>query len=109
MPFLFIGSGIVLVFVGLQGDPAKLYALIADDFTGPNSFVYWMVAILILGALGYINGLDRLSRLFMLLVLLALLLTRNPTTGEAAGVTFVHIFQDFLAASTNQPAKQGAQ
>ena len=74
MPFLFIGSGLVLVFVGLKGNPANLYGLIAADFVGTNSYIYWLVSILVLGALGYIPGLERLSRLFMLLVIVVLLL-----------------------------------
>lgn len=98
MPFIFIGSGIVLVLVGLNGNPAQLYGLIANDFVGQNSYLYWMVAILILGALGYIEGLERLSRLFMLLVLIVLLLDNGG---------FFAQFQTFLK-STTQPAKQGA-
>jgi hypothetical protein len=99
MPFIFIGTGLVLVFVGLQGNPAKLYALIAADFTGPNSFIYWMIAILILGALGFIPSLEKLSRLFMLLVLVVLFLDNGG---------FFQQFQAFVK-STTQPAKQGAQ
>lgn len=88
----------MLVLVGLNGDPAKLYALIASDFQGKNSFIYWMVAILILGALGYIPGLEKLSKLFMLLVLIVLFLDNGG---------FFNQFQQFVK-STTQPAKQGA-
>jgi hypothetical protein len=58
-----------------------------------------MVAILILGALGYIEGLEKLSRLFMLLVLIVLLLDNGG---------FFAKFQEFLKSST-QPSQTGAK
>jgi hypothetical protein len=90
MPLLFIGSGIVLVFVGLNGNAAQLYSLLAGDFQGQNSFVYWMLAMLILGALGYIKGLENLSKMFLILVIIVLLLDNGG---------FFNQFQKFLADS----------
>lgn len=74
MPLLFIGSGVVLVITGLNGDAGELWNLLASDFTGSNNFFYWMFAILMLGAVGYIKGLEGLSRMFMVLVVLVLFL-----------------------------------
>jgi hypothetical protein len=91
MPILLIGSGLALVLVGLNGDPGKLYALLANDFTGKNSFVYWMLAILVLGGLGYVPGLDKISKAFLVLVILVLLLDN--------GGFFKH-FQDFVKSTT---------
>jgi hypothetical protein len=99
MPFIFIGSGLVLVLVGLNGDPAKLYSLIAADFQGPNSFIYWLLAILILGALGYIKGLEQLSKLFLILVLIVLFLDNGG---------FFQQFQDFLK-TTQSPSPTKAE
>lgn len=91
MPLLFIGSGLVLVLVGLNGDPAKLYGLIANDFTGPKSFVYWFLAILVLGAIGYIPSLEKLSKAFLILVLIVLFLDNGG---------FFNQFQSFVKSST---------
>lgn len=74
MPFLFIGSGLLLLFTGLNGNAAGLYKLLAGDFTGPNNYVYWMIAIIVLGGIGYIPAFKNLSRTFIVLVLLVLLL-----------------------------------
>lgn len=98
MPIFFIGSGIVLVFVGLNGNAALLYSLIAADFQGKNSFVYWMVAILVLGALGYIKGLESLSKLFLILVLLVLFLDNGG---------FFNQFQAFLKQTATPSTKTG--
>jgi type IV secretory pathway VirB2 component (pilin) len=74
MPILLIGSGLVLILTGVNGDAKQLYSLIAQDFTGPGSFIYWLVAIVILGALGYVKGLEDLSKAFLILVLIVLFL-----------------------------------
>jgi hypothetical protein len=74
MPILLIGSGLVLILTGINGDVGQLYTLVAADFQGKNSFIYWMLAILVLGALGYIKGLENLSKMFMILVLIVLFL-----------------------------------
>ena len=95
MPILFIGTGSILILVGLNGDAGKLYALLAQDFSGPGSFVYWMASILLLGALGYIKGLENLSRLFLVLVLLVLFLDNGG---------FFTQFQAYLKSTTQQTA-----
>jgi hypothetical protein len=108
MPLLFIGTGLVLILTGIKGDPSKLWALVQGDFSGQNNFVYWLVAMLILGGLGYIPALRNLSRLFIVLVVIVLLLdnkgffvqaqsfinsgnknssSANPTTTNTATVT----------------------
>lgn len=74
MPFVFITGGLVLIITAIKGDPAALWELIKGDFTGANNFEYWLIAILVLGFLGYIQSLRSLSRLFMALVLVVLLL-----------------------------------
>lgn len=74
MPLLFIGTGIVFILTGLNGSPSALYAAVKSDFTGQGNYVYWMLSILTLGALGYIPDLKHLSRLFIVLVLIVLLL-----------------------------------
>jgi hypothetical protein len=74
MPLLFIGTGVIFILTGLNGNPSALYAAVKNDFTGQNNFIYWMLSILTLGALGYIPDLKNLSRLFIVLVVIVLLL-----------------------------------
>lgn len=74
MPILFIGTGLIFILAGLKGNAGQLYNLLAQDFTGKNNYIYWMVSILVLGSLGYVPSLQKLSRLFLILVLLVLLL-----------------------------------
>lgn len=74
MPILFIGSGLVLVITGLNGDAGQLWNLVSQDFQGPQSFVYWFLSIVFLGLLGYVKGLEKFSHLFLILVIIVLFL-----------------------------------
>jgi hypothetical protein len=74
MPLLLIGTGIIFLLTGLNGDVGQLYGLVAGDFSGPGNFIYWLTSIVILGAIGYIKGLENISRAFLVLVVVGLLL-----------------------------------
>jgi hypothetical protein len=98
MPLLFIGLGIVFILTGLKGDAGSLWELVKGDFTGQNNYVYWMLSILALGALGYVESLQKLSRLFIILIVIVLLLDNNGF--------FAH-FQQFI--NSNSQASSGSK
>ena len=103
MPIFLIGTGLVLVLLGVNGDAAAFYGLVASDFTSTTtangntiqSFIWWALAIIVLGALGYIKGLENLSKLFLILVLIVLFLDNGG---------FFNQFQAFLQTTTQPPA-----
>lgn len=100
MPLFFIGSGLVLILTGIKGDPSKLWTLVTGEFSGPNNFVYWLLSILILGSLGYVESLKSVSRLFIALVVIVLLLDNRG---------FFAQFQSFVNSSQNpKPATAGS-
>ena len=74
MPFILIGAGLTLLLTAIKGDPDKFYTLLQGDFTGPNSYLYWIFSIFVLGVLGYIEPLQKFSRLFIVLVVIVLLI-----------------------------------
>lgn len=74
MPFLFIIAGVMFVVSGVRGTSSDLLALLKGDLTGQNNFLYWLISILIIGALGYIPQLRTLSRSFLILVIIGLVL-----------------------------------
>jgi hypothetical protein len=81
MPILFGLFGIILVVSGVrgrvtQGNPS-LVSLIQADFTGSDPFWKWMLAILLIGAVGYIPNLRPISRAFMALVIIVFLLSNQ--------------------------------
>lgn len=81
MPFALLIVGLVLVVSSVrntvtQGDP-NLVGMLKSDFTGQNNFSYWLISILIIGALGYIPAFRSLSRAFLALVVIVLLISHG--------------------------------
>lgn len=81
MPILFGLFGLILIVSGVrgtvtQGNPS-LVSLIKDDFTGTDPFWKWMLAILLIGAIGYVPNLRPISRAFMALVIVVFVLSNQ--------------------------------
>lgn len=74
MPFVFIVVGIGLIVVAIRGTHAAAFDLLRSEFSGPNSFVTWALAIFILGGLGYVPVIRPITRALLLLVLLVIFL-----------------------------------
>lgn len=77
MPFALLIVGIVLVVAAVRNSQNDLFTLLKGDFTGQNNFIYWMLAILLVGALGYIPSMTKLSRAFLVLILVVLFLSHK--------------------------------
>jgi UDP-N-acetylmuramyl pentapeptide phosphotransferase/UDP-N-acetylglucosamine-1-phosphate transferase len=77
MPFVFIIAGIVLLVSGVRGQSSNLLTLVKGDLTGSNNFIYWIVSILVIGSIGYIDDLKSLSRAFLVLVIVVLVLNED--------------------------------
>lgn len=75
MPFALVIVGILMIVTGVQGTYAQFGNQVAQDFTGPGNFFYWIVAVGIIGAIGYAAPLQGISRLFMALVIIAMVLS----------------------------------
>jgi hypothetical protein len=74
MPFAFAIVGIVLLIAGVRDKQDELYETVKGDFTGKGSYVAWMVSILIIGGLGYIEQIRPISRAFLVLILVGLII-----------------------------------
>ena len=86
MPFLFIFVGLVCVVSAARGTTGQLLTLLKSDVTGKGNYLYWMVSIFVIGAVGYIQALRPLSRGFLVLVVIVLFLTNGG------------VFQKFMSA-----------
>lgn len=89
MPFALIIVGVVLLITSvrgtLTGGSNSLVSLLQSDFTGSNNFVYWLVAILVLGGIGYIPKLKPVSIAMLTLVIIVLVLTKGNAQGIGGG------------------------
>jgi hypothetical protein len=87
MPFVLLIAGAVLVTAAIKNTQDSLFELVRGDFTGPNNFIFWFIAILAIGAIGYIPKAKPISTAFLTLVVIVLVLSRgNP--GAAGGGFF---------------------
>lgn len=92
MPFVFAVLGVVFITAGVRGKTLDLIALIKDDFSGQPNYFEWMIAIFLVGAIGYVDELRTISRMFLTLLILGLLFSdyrKNP-----------QIFQQFTQQET---------
>jgi hypothetical protein len=102
MPFAFLILGSLFVAAGVRGQSKQLLTLLHDDLTGPNNYIYWMLSILILGALGYIDALRPLSRAFLVLVIVVLVLKEGNPNQTGGG--FFQQFQHAISKITSPTA-----
>jgi hypothetical protein len=99
MPFAFGLIGTVFVIAGVRGSSADLLTLLKGDLTGSNNFVYWIISIAVIGAIGYVKDFQPLSRAFLVLVVVVLVLAEDKKSGS--GGFFVK-FQDAVTQITGQ-------
>ena len=85
MPFVFLIVGAVMVTAGVRGQSQNLLKLLKGDLAGTDSYLSWIVAILLIGSLGYIEALRPVSRAFLALVLIVILLKAGNPKGQGGG------------------------
>jgi hypothetical protein len=77
MPFIFALFGILFLVVAIQGTQGTMFALLKSEFVGTKSFIPWVSAILILGALGYVSKAKPVTDAMIGLILLVMLLANK--------------------------------
>lgn len=91
MPIVFGFVGILLIVAGVRGTVAgtdpSLVSLVKADFTGQPNYLEWVIAILLIGAVGYIPKLEPISRGFMVLVVVGLFLSNKGFFDQLKGLT----------------------
>lgn len=93
MPFALLVVGILLLVAGVRNTQDTLFSLVKGDFSGPDNFIFWFLAIVLIGALGYIPKLKPISTAFLGLVVLVLFLKKGQAGGFGGG-----FFQQFTQA-----------
>lgn len=96
MPFALLFIGILLIVVAVRNTQQAFLALLIGDFSGTGNFFYWVLAIIVIGAVGYIPKAKPVSDALLILILLALVLTAGKEG----------VFTQLTAAlgSTNTPS-----
>jgi hypothetical protein len=71
MPYALIVIGIAMIIAGARNTYQQLGTQLVADFRG---FVWWLLAILIVGALGYVPAFKPVTRAFLVLILIVMVL-----------------------------------
>lgn len=84
MPLALLLLGVLFLTAAVRGEKCDgeqcskmLFDTIKSDFTGPDNFIYWGIALFIIGGAGYYKPLKPLSNAFLLLVILVLFLSNR--------------------------------
>lgn len=77
MPFVLLFVGVLFIVLAIKGTQRQFFSLLSGDFTGSGNFIYWVVSILIIGAVGYIPKLKVFSDSFLVLVILVLFIANK--------------------------------
>lgn len=93
MPFALLIIGVVLLIAGVRNTQDTLFTLVRGDFSGSGNFIFWLAAILIIGAVGYIPKLKPISTAFLALVVVVLFLKKGNASGIGGG-----FFSQFTSA-----------
>lgn len=93
MPFALLIIGVLLLAAGVRNTQDTLFTTVKGDFTGQDNFIYWFVAMVIIGAIGYAPKLKPISTGLLALAILVLFLTKGKSSGAGGG-----FFQQFTTA-----------
>jgi hypothetical protein len=84
MPLALLILGALFLTAAVRGNKCGgqqcadvLFTTMKDDFTGPGNFIYWGLALFLIGALGYYKPLKPLSNAFLGLVILVLFISNR--------------------------------
>lgn len=77
MGFALIGFGLLLTIAGARNSQDHLFSLLWGDFTGKDSFLYWVAAIGAIGGIGYVQALRPLSHAFLALIFVVFVLAEH--------------------------------
>lgn len=80
MPIFFIVVGLMLVIVGVNDKMRELGALAKEDFQPSGNqpgFAVWLVAIFLVGSLGYIKTIKPVANAFLTLVVISMILSNR--------------------------------
>jgi uncharacterized membrane-anchored protein len=83
--------------VTTQGSTTGMIELLQADFTGQDNFLYWLIAMLIIGGIGYIPTLKNFSNVFLALVIVGLILSNGG---------FFKEFQASIQSTETAPSAQ---
>jgi hypothetical protein len=113
MPFALVFIGLLMIVSGAKNTYKEFGAQLVTDFTGDQNFLWWVVALGGVGALGYYAPLRGFSRAFIALILIAMMLAQQRGTSGGffamfdAALKSGPVTPQATAANENVPSPSG--
>ena len=85
MPWAFIIVGALLCILAVKEDNSlhDFAETLSKDVSGNTGFVKWIVAIVVIGGIGYIPELQDMSTAFLVLLIISFLLSNSGVFAKA--------------------------
>lgn len=77
MPFVLLFFAIAFVVVGFRGTTKQFIGLLEQDFVSTDGFLPWAVAVIAIGAVGYVPRIKPLSDAFLVLIIVVMLIANK--------------------------------
>lgn len=77
MPFALVVIGLIMIVSAARDTNAALGNQIVTDFTGSGNFTYWLVAIGVVGSIGYVEKLKPFSHAFLTLLIISFIVSNG--------------------------------
>lgn len=87
MPVFLLLIGVLLIVVAIQGNTTYMLTLVKSDVLGPQGFIMWILAVVIIVSVGYIKPVRPIADAFLGLLILVIIV--------AAYKNKVNLFQSF--------------
>lgn len=107
MAFALLIAGVVMLVAAMRNTQLCLVRIVQSDFTGTNNFTYWIVALIVIGAIGYVEKLKKISDGLLVLIFVALFLSRGQGPGGGFFGKFVTALQGTVTAPSPIPQTSG--
>ena len=88
MPLFLLIVGVIFLVAVIRGNQQDLIDLLKDDFGGQHNFILWVLAIVIIVALGNFKAIRPISNAFLILIVIVIVII-NYKKGN--------LFESFLA------------
>lgn len=85
MPWAFIVCGALMCILAVKSDDSlhQFAATVSNDVSGNSGFIKWIIAIVIIGAVGYLPDMEGLSTAFLVLLVISFVLSNSGVFRKA--------------------------
>lgn len=96
-----------MVIAAVKNTQGTLGQLVKGEFQGQNNFIFWLAAMFLIGAIGYIPKAKGIATALLALVIVVLFLSKGNTAGVGGGF-FAQLTKGLQSTTTAQPAQPAA-